>query len=52
MGSNVRHSEILLPVSLHSILKYECTDQFGNLCLLLGPKSDIAGRQEVFSRLL
>jgi hypothetical protein len=52
MGSNVRPSERLLPFSLHNILKYGCIDQFGNLCLLLEPKSDTAGLQEVFSRLL
>jgi hypothetical protein len=50
--SNVRHSERLLRFSLHNLLKYECTIQFGNLCLLIGPKSDISGPQEVFSRLL
>ena len=52
MGSKVRHSERLLHFSLHNSLKYECTVQFGNLCLLLGPKSDTAGLQDVFSRLL
>jgi len=46
MGANVRHSERLLPFSLRNLLKYQCTIQFGNLCLLLGPKSDTAGPQE------
>jgi hypothetical protein len=52
MDSNVGHSEILLPFSLHSSLKCEFIIQFGNVCLLLGPKSDTAGLQKVLSRLL